>query len=91
MIQAAAPVMKQKGYNRIVGFASVQGTVGHHTSRRTARPRRNRRSDARGHHRTRSVRHVREHRLPGRGRRVAFGPIASRLVGPSVNVAPRVA
>ena len=28
LIQAAAPVMKEKRYGRIVGFASVQGTIG---------------------------------------------------------------
>ena len=28
LIQAAAPVMKEKGYGRIVGFSSVQGTIG---------------------------------------------------------------
>lgn len=28
LIQAAAPVMKEKGYRRIVGFSSMQGTIG---------------------------------------------------------------
>jgi NAD(P)-dependent dehydrogenase (short-subunit alcohol dehydrogenase family) len=38
-IRAAAPVMKDKRYGRIVGFASVQGTIGDSHQRPTARPR----------------------------------------------------
>ena len=92
LIQAAAPVMKEKGYGRIVGFSSVQGTIGDsHQSPYCAA-----KAGIVGLMRAVTIEldpfgicanTVCPAGVDGAG----FGPIATRLVGPSRNVAPLVA
>lgn len=92
LIQAAAPVMKEKGYGRIVGFASVQGTIGDsHQSPYCAA-----KAGIIGLMRAVAIEldpfGISANTVcPAGVDGVDFGPIATRLVGPSVHVAPLVA
>jgi NAD(P)-dependent dehydrogenase (short-subunit alcohol dehydrogenase family) len=92
LIQAAAPVMKEKRYGRIVGFASVQGTIGDsHQSPYCAA-----KAGILGLMRAVTIELdpfgiCANTVCPAGVDGLAFGPIASRLVGPSMNVAPLVA
>ncbi len=92
LIQAAAPVMKDKRYGRIVGFSSVQGTIGdsHQASYCAAK------AGIVGLMRAVTI-ELDPYGIcantvcPAGVDAAKLGPIASRLVGPSVNVAPLVA
>jgi NAD(P)-dependent dehydrogenase (short-subunit alcohol dehydrogenase family) len=91
LIQAAAPVMKEKRYGRIVGFASVQGTIGDsHQSPYCAA-----KAGIIGLMRAVTIEldpfGVCANTVCPAGVDGLFGPIATRLVGPSANVAPLVA
>ncbi len=91
LIQAAAPVMKEKRYGRIVGFASVQGTIGdsHQTPYCAAK------AGIIGLMRAVTIEldqfGICANTVCPAGVEGVHGPIADRLVGPSANVAPLVA
>ena len=91
LIQAAAPIMKEKRYGRIVGFASVQGTIGdsHQTPYCAAK------AGIIGLMRAVTIEldpfGVCANTVCPAGVEGVHGPIADRLVGPSANVAPLVA
>jgi short chain dehydrogenase len=91
LIQAAAPIMKEKAYGRIVGFASVQGTIGdsHQTPYCAAK------AGIIGLMRAVTIEldpfGVCANTMCPAGVEGVHGPIADRLVGPSANVAPLVA
>jgi NAD(P)-dependent dehydrogenase (short-subunit alcohol dehydrogenase family) len=90
LIQAAAPVMKEKRYGRIVGFASVQGTIGdsHQTPYCAAK------AGIIGLMRAITIEldafGICANAVCPAGVDGQFGPIATRLVGPSVKVASLV-
>ena len=90
LIQAAAPVMKEKRYGRIVGFASVQGTIGdsHQTPYCAAK------AGIVGLMRAVTIEldqfGISANTVCPAGVDGVFGPIATRLVGPSAGVAPLV-
>lgn len=91
VIQAAAPVMKANGYGRIVGFSSVQGTIGDsHQSPYCAA-----KAGILGLMRAVTIEldpfGVCANTVCPAGVRGVHGPIADRLVGPSRKVAPLVA
>jgi NAD(P)-dependent dehydrogenase (short-subunit alcohol dehydrogenase family) len=91
LIQAAAPVMKEKRYGRVVGFASVQGTIGdsHQMPYCAAK------SGIIGLMRAVTIEldpfGVCANTVCPAGVVGAHGPNADRLVGPSRKVAPLVA
>ena len=91
LIQAAAPVMKEKGYGRIVGFSSVQGTIGDsHQSPYCAA-----KAGIVGLMRAVTIEldpfGICANTVCPAGVDGLHGPIADRLIGQSVNVAPLVA
>ena len=91
LIQAAAPVMKEKGYGRIVGFSSVQGTIGDsHQSPYCAA-----KAGIVGLMRAVTIEldpfGICANTVCPVGVDGLHGPIADRLIGESVNVAPLVA
>ncbi len=91
LIQAAAPVMKEKRYGRIVGFSSVQGTIGDsHQSPYCAA-----KAGIVGLMRAMTIEldpfGICANTVCPAGVEGVHGPIADRLVGPSANVAPLVA
>jgi len=91
LIQAAAPVMKEKRYGRIVGFSSVQGTIGdsHQMPYCAAK------AGIIGLMRAVTIEldpfGICANTVCPAGVEGVHGPIADRLVGPSANVAPLVA
>ncbi len=90
LIQAAAPVMQDKRYGRIVGFSSVQGTIGDsHQSPYCAA-----KSGIVGLMRAVTIEldpfGICANTVCPAGVQGVHGPIADRLVGPSANVAPLV-
>lgn len=91
LIQAAAPIMKEKRYGRIVGFSSVQGTIGdsHQLPYCAAK------AGIIGLMRAVTIEldpfGVCANTVCPAGVNGVYGPIADRLVGPSANVAPLVA
>lgn len=92
LIQAAAPLMKDKRYGRVVGFSSVQGTIGDsHQSPYCAA-----KGAILGLMRAVTI-ELDEHGIcantvcPAGVDGVRLGPIGSRLIGPSIHVAPLVA
>ncbi len=91
LIQAAAPIMKERGYGRIVGFSSVQGTIGdsHQAPYCAAK------SGIVGLMRAVTIEldafGICANTVCPAGIENVHGPIADRLVGPSGNVAPLVA
>ena len=91
LIQAAAPVMKKKGYGRIVAFSSVQGTIGDsHQSPYCAA-----KAGIVGLMRAVTIEldpfGICANTVCPAGVDGLHGPIADRLIGQSVNVAPLVA
>jgi NAD(P)-dependent dehydrogenase (short-subunit alcohol dehydrogenase family) len=91
MIQAAAPIMKDKRYGRIVGFSSVQGTIGdaYQVSYCAAK------GGILGLMRAITIEldefGICANTVCPAGVDGRLGPIGTRLVGPSANVAPLVA
>jgi NAD(P)-dependent dehydrogenase (short-subunit alcohol dehydrogenase family) len=92
VIQSAAPVMKDKGYGRIVGFSSVQGTIGdsHQAPYCAAK------AGILGLMRAVTIEFDQfgvcaNTVCPAGVDGIGLGPIATRLVGPSARVAPLVA
>lgn len=91
VIQAAAPVMKEKGYGRIVGFSSVQGTIGdsHQLPYCAAK------AGILGLMRAVTIEldpfGICANTVCPAGVQGVHGPIADRLVGPSRKVTPLVA
>jgi NAD(P)-dependent dehydrogenase (short-subunit alcohol dehydrogenase family) len=91
LIQAAAPIMKEKRYGRIVGFASVQGTIGdsHQMPYCAAK------SGIIGLMRAVTIEldpfGICANTVCPAGIGARLGPLTDRLIGPSKNVAPLVA
>ncbi|AEV71082.1 dehydrogenase of unknown specificity, short-chain alcohol dehydrogenase like protein [Mycolicibacterium rhodesiae NBB3] len=91
LIQAAAPIMKERGYGRVVGFSSVQGTIGdsHQAPYCAAK------AGIVGLMRAVTIEldafGICANTVCPAGIENVHGPIADRLVGPSANVAPLVA
>jgi len=91
LIQAAAPVMQEKRYGRIVGFSSVQGTIGDSNMVPYCAAK----AGIIGLMRAVTIEldqfGICANTVCPAGRDGVHGPIADRLAGPSANVAPLVA
>lgn len=91
LIQAAAPIMKEKRYGRVVGFSSMQGTIGdsHQMPYCAAK------AGIVGLMRAVTIEldpfGICGNTVCPAGIEGLAGPIVDRLIGPSVNVAPLIA